>query len=33
LSAPAEHPAAIALAARHRLRWGEPIPWILLLAF
>ncbi len=33
MSAPAEHAAAIALAARHRLRWWEPIPWLLLLAF
>ena len=28
-----EHPAARALAGRHRLRWWEPIPWILALAF
>ena len=33
MSAPAEHPAAIALAARHRLRWWEPIPWLLALAY
>jgi len=29
----AEHPAAVALAGRHRLRPLEPIPWILALAF
>jgi len=28
-----QHPAALALAGRHRLRWWEPIPWVLLLAF
>jgi branched-chain amino acid transport system permease protein len=28
-----EHPAARALAARHRLRWWEPIPWLLGLAY
>ena len=28
-----EHPAALALTRRHRLRWWEPIPWILALAF
>lgn len=28
-----DHPAAVALAARHRLRAWEPIPWILALAF
>src|SRR5438876_1930975 len=37
MSAPAltvaEHPAALALAGRHRLRWWEPIPWVLLLAY
>jgi len=37
VSAPAvaatEHPAAHALAARHRLRWWEPIPWLLALAY
>ncbi len=37
MSAPAvaatEHPAAHALAARHRLRWWEPIPWLLALAY
>src|ERR1700704_3688143 len=37
MSAPASaasgHPAALALAGRHRLRWWEPIPWVLLLAF
>jgi branched-chain amino acid transport system permease protein len=27
------HPAALALAGRHRLRWWEPIPWLLALAF
>jgi branched-chain amino acid transport system permease protein len=30
---PGPHPAALALAARHRLRWWEPIPWLLALAF
>ena len=29
----ADHPAAVALAGRHRLRAWEPIPWILALAF
>jgi len=29
----ADHPAALALAGRHRLRVWEPIPWILALAF
>jgi branched-chain amino acid transport system permease protein len=29
----AEHPAARALAGRHRLRWWEPIPWVLALAY
>jgi branched-chain amino acid transport system permease protein len=29
----AEHPAALALARRHRVRWWEPIPWILAIAF
>jgi branched-chain amino acid transport system permease protein len=29
----AEHPAALALARRHRLRWWEPIPWIAGLAY
>ena len=29
----ADHPAALALAARHRLRAWEPIPWVLALAF
>jgi branched-chain amino acid transport system permease protein len=29
----AEHPAAIALAGRHRVRPWEPIPWVLALAF
>jgi len=33
MSGPGDHPAAVALAARHRIRWCEPIPWILLLAF
>ena len=36
MSAPAashEHPAARALASRHRLRWWEPLPWLLALAF
>ena len=37
MSAPAstaiEHPAALALARRHRLRWWEPIPWVALLAY
>jgi len=33
MSASADHPAALALAARHRIRLWEPIPWILLLAF
>jgi branched-chain amino acid transport system permease protein len=27
--APAEHQAAHALAERHRLRWWEPLPWLL----
>ena len=31
--APSLHPAALALARRHRLRWWEPIPWLLLLAY
>jgi branched-chain amino acid transport system permease protein len=30
---PTEHPAARALAQRHRLRWWEPLPWILAVAF
>jgi branched-chain amino acid transport system permease protein len=29
----AAHPAALALASRHRLRLWEPLPWILALAF
>jgi len=29
----ADHPAALALAGRHRLRVWEPIPWVLALAF
>jgi branched-chain amino acid transport system permease protein len=28
-----EHPAAVALAGRHRLRAWEPIPWVLAVAF
>jgi branched-chain amino acid transport system permease protein len=28
-----QHPAALELAGRHRLRWWEPIPWILAIAF
>jgi branched-chain amino acid transport system permease protein len=28
-----QHPAARALASRHRLRWWEPIPWLLGLAY
>jgi branched-chain amino acid transport system permease protein len=27
------HPAALALARRHRLRWYEPLPWLVLAAF
>jgi len=30
---PTEHPAARALTERHRLRWWEPLPWILAVAF
>jgi branched-chain amino acid transport system permease protein len=30
---PAEHAAARALIERHRLRWWEPIPWIIAVAF
>ena len=36
MSAPAtpqEHPAARALGSRHRIRWWEPLPWLLALAF
>src|SRR5262249_35290181 len=35
LASPAQsaHPAALTLARRHRLRWWEPIPWVLLLAY
>ena len=35
MSSPAvsEHPAARALSRRHRLRWWEPLPWLLALAF
>jgi branched-chain amino acid transport system permease protein len=32
-SVPTEHPAARALGERHRLRWWEPIPWLLAVAF
>jgi branched-chain amino acid transport system permease protein len=28
-----DHPAARALAERHRLRWWEPLPWVLAVAF
>jgi branched-chain amino acid transport system permease protein len=30
---PAEHAAARALIERHRLRWWEPLPWIIAVAF
>jgi branched-chain amino acid transport system permease protein len=30
---PTEHPAARALSERHRLRWWEPVPWVLAVAF
>lgn len=33
MSVLARHPAAVALAGRHRIRLWEPIPWILLFAF
>jgi branched-chain amino acid transport system permease protein len=33
LPAAFDHPAARALADRHRVRWWEPTPWILALAF
>ena len=33
LPAFAEHPAASALAQRHRMRWWEPLPWLLALAY
>jgi branched-chain amino acid transport system permease protein len=33
VTVPTEHPAARALAQRHRLRWWEPLPWILAVAF
>ena len=33
LSADHRHPAARALSERHRLRWWEPLPWLLGLAF
>ncbi len=33
MTAPADHPAALALASRHRIRLCEAIPWILLLGF
>jgi branched-chain amino acid transport system permease protein len=29
----ADHPAALALAGRHRLRVWEPIPWVLAIVF
>jgi branched-chain amino acid transport system permease protein len=29
----ADHPAALALAGRHRIRVWEPIPWLLALVF
>ncbi len=29
----ADHPAALALAGRHRVRWPEAIPWVLALAY
>ncbi len=29
----ADHPAALALAGRHRARWSEAIPWVLALAY
>lgn len=28
-----QHPAALAMAQRHRLRWWEPLPWILAVAY
>jgi len=31
--APAEHQAVHVLAERHRLRWWEPLPWLLAVAF
>ena len=33
VTAPTEHPAARDLAERHRVRWWEPLPWILAVAF
>ena len=33
LPASNDHPAARALAARHRVRWWEPLPWLIALAF
>jgi branched-chain amino acid transport system permease protein len=33
MSGPRDHPAAVALANRHRIGLWEPVPWILLLAF
>jgi branched-chain amino acid transport system permease protein len=33
MSGATDHPAAAALASRHRIRLWEPIPWILLIAF
>ncbi len=33
LPASSDHPAARALAARHRVRWWEPLPWLIALAF
>ena len=29
----AEHPAALALTQRHQMRWWEPLPWLLALAY
>jgi branched-chain amino acid transport system permease protein len=31
--APMKHPAALELIGRHRLRWWEPLPWMLATAF
>ena len=33
MSGPPAHPAAVALARRHRLRWWEAIPWVLGIAW
>jgi branched-chain amino acid transport system permease protein len=33
VSTSSDHPAALALARRHRLRWWELLPWVLALAF